>query len=130
MDKEYCYSLDEETYYLDTEILDVISDQYEEGETVRIYLGTVVRYSYCDFINGWEIIETMREIAFEEVGEVSDNFLDKLDSAEDIKELERHIEKFFNDKLGPVKFFGSRIAGEFDIKAGDTSFLKRFSDNE
>lgn len=127
---DYCYSLDGITYYTDTDILEEIENDFEEGKPLKLEVGVKIPFDYSDFINGHEIIETMNEAAYEECAEHSEGYLDRFEDHMEVVKLEMHIEEYFKSLLGPIKFFGVRSLKDIQVIAGDTSFLKKDHENE
>ncbi len=108
----YCYAQYEEGPYQDSEsdvVNDLMSEQ-RQHHTVTLWRGIKVTKRHSDFIsfNADDIIERMSESAFEECGEVADDYLPPL-SPEQEHSLESHMNnaatKWFNQHIPQPKFW-------------------------
>jgi len=75
---EFVYSLDEEIFYDDLdEVMDMVNDDMdnEPGDRVVIYRGTPVKVTHSNFIKDMNIISLLQEMAYEEDGEMAEDYL-------------------------------------------------------
>lgn len=108
----YCYAQYEEGPYQDSES-DVVRDTLEgfvRCEAVTIWRGVKIPKRHSDFIsfNADDIIERMSESAFEECGEVADDYLPPLSPKQE-HSLEIHMNnaatKWFNQHIPQPTFW-------------------------
>lgn len=76
----------------------------ECGPYITYYEGTMMTFTHADFVCSNQILEHMQELAFDEVGEVSEDYLLDLGD-EEIKELKSLIVKFLNEKAKQPEFY-------------------------
>lgn len=98
---EYCWSVNDEEFHDDLSyVLDMANDDYIDN----IYEAEKVPAKHDDYINGWRIVEEIKERAYEELGEIPDGYLEDL-SEKDIEDLSELISNFLDHKIGPPNFY-------------------------
>lgn len=108
----YCYAATEEGPYQDSEgyVAGCLMEDRAEGETVTIWRGIKTPKRHSDFIsfNADDIIERMNESAFEECGEVADDYILPLSPEQEFS-LESHLNnaaaKWFNQHIPQPTFW-------------------------
>lgn len=110
--KVEAFSADGEFYDEDDQcIIDHGLDNLKEGESFTFYIGTKREFLHTDFFHKHllnNLIESMQESACEEVGEVSDSYLSRLDTAENQDEFKKLVCNWIQEKAGSVSVFGVR----------------------
>jgi hypothetical protein len=100
-DPEYLYSFDEETFYNDLdEVMDMINDDLdnEPGDKITIYRGNPVKVTHRDFIKNLDLIDILQEMAYEEDGEIAENYLSEV-TDEDLDFVINILSGVFNKKF-------------------------------
>lgn len=109
MEKQFVYSLDEERYYDLDDILEQIENENLDIET--IYRGIKIPYTHSDFICGKEIIESIKDRAYEQSEEYSGNYISQFDDKSKTEHkdyhivIERLIAKYLDEVIPQPNFF-------------------------
>lgn len=102
--KEQCYSVDNEGYKSWEGMMDDLRESYDEGEEVLVWEADKKEYKHSDFIDVNVIINDMQCNAYDEAGEVAEEYLNGLsDKKKD--ELKNHIADWFVQN-GKINFYG------------------------
>ena len=101
MDK--VYSLDGEKYYDWEDITSQISE-HDIGEVICLYEADQVKHCNTEFIDSHQIIENISERAFDEGGELTENYHDNLMNVNE-DELKLLISDWLDSKGVKPEFF-------------------------
>jgi hypothetical protein len=82
------------------DLINDFEDSYQAGEIVSFYIGNKKNFTHADFIcNALErAVEDAVEVAYDEVGEVAETYLEKLDTPENEAEFKKLVADFFQSK--------------------------------
>lgn len=118
---KYVWSENEEMF--NSEEFDTIEEALEDAKQyidypTIVYIGKVKEVNELDIINASRIIDDVREAVYEQAGEVSEDFLDKVTDEQE-KMLKEKVEKVFYEWLKETKnipsFFAVRDIKEFNV---------------
>ncbi len=104
---EFVYSLDEEIFYDDLdEVMDMVNDDMdnEPGDRVVIYRGNPVKVTHSNFIKDMDLIGLLQEMAYEEDGEMAEDYLTDV-TDEDEEFILDMITAIMNKKAKQPKYF-------------------------
>ena len=104
VNKEQCYSLDNEKYKNYEDLMNELKEFYNISKEVEVWEADRVEWNHSDFINVDDLIHNMQTDAMDECGEVAEEYLN--DVTDEKKEaLKNHISNWFyaNAKLN---FYG------------------------
>ena len=130
MEKEiidrFAYSLDEETYYSE----DCVADMLENGENNEascICVGEKVQFTHKNFIFASDVLFEAKERAYNEMGEWCEGYLDSIPK-EKLEQLNELILKYFDENVEQPTFFTVKNVKKITVeefKSGDTNILPR-----
>ena len=118
--EKYGYSLNEEEYHDFDYIMDRINDDYPKGQEVTVYKGESVQWHHKDFINVTTLLEDMSEAAYEEAGELAEDYYPDGISKEKQEELLNLIAKWCDENIEKPKFWTVKnVVKDTVISEGD-----------
>jgi len=103
--EDLCYSTNNELYYDYCTVMDNLKEYHAVGDKVEIWEANAKRFKHSDFINSRYIIESIKERAYDECGEVAEDYLSDL-TKDQINDLQDHISKWFEKNAGNIEFYG------------------------
>lgn len=98
------YSTDGETFHDYDTIFDELTGDYEPAK-YEVYSGTPARAQHSEFVHIDNIVDLIKENAYDEYGEYAEDYLNELTRL-DLIELKELIVSFLSDITGPIGFFG------------------------
>ena len=103
MDK--VYSLDGEKYYDWEDITSQIKSEHDVGEVICLYEADRVNHDNDEYIDYRQIIESISECAFDEGGELTEDYHDKIKAIVNKDELQLLISDWLKSKGVTPEFF-------------------------
>jgi hypothetical protein len=92
------YSTNEEDWNDLEDIMDDLECDYDAGAVVEIFEGDAAAFTHKEFIRADRIIEDIQELAYDELGEWQQDYLDDLaEDKEKVKQLNELLIKFITD---------------------------------
>jgi len=101
---EKVYSLDGEKFYDYASFMSDVLHEHKQGETVEVYVGIKREIKHSDFVSADVIIESAQEMAYDEYGEISNDYLEKITEAQG-EELKRLICAWLDKTVGQPRFY-------------------------
>lgn len=127
-----CYSLNDEDYKFSSieELVERYADEEDKTEgIVTFYGGDIVKYKASDFFHNGLMIEILQNDAWDELGEVSEKYLDDTteeQTSELGKEIKSVIDKWADKYSKHPEFYGvnniKKYSARFYIDGFDVSF--------
>jgi len=116
---ETIYSYDNEDYFSKAlrDIQSELKEKFATGSIVTIFTGQSVPAGHRDFIYADEIIESMKEYAYEDFDDFSDTYLDDIDALK-IKRLNRLLINWFNKNAKQPTFYNVKNKHPVNIEVG------------
>lgn len=72
------YSRNEEDWQDLESIMDGLEEDYEIGDTVKIFEGDAVAFAHDEFVRADRILEIIQDLAYDEMGDWQDDYLEDL----------------------------------------------------
>jgi len=112
--EDLCYSMDGESYYDYCTVMDNLKEYHAVGDKVEIWEATSRRFKHVDFIIPRDIIDNIKERAYDECGEVAEDYLSEI-TKDQINDLESHVAEWFEKNTVNIKFYGVENEHKIEI---------------
>jgi hypothetical protein len=117
------YSANEEDWGELENIMEDLECDYDAGAVVEIFEGDAVAFTHKEFIRGDRIIEDIQELAYDELGEWQQDYLDDLaEDKEKVKQLNELLIKFITDNSKEPSCYKVINVKKIKVMVGTTNY--------